>query len=102
MDTSPLSVGNKELITSEDEMLAAFLRERNLEKTNEHDKQRPVKVADGIYVRYVKRSLDLVLAIPAFIVTLPFNIVFGICTYFDVGKPIIYRQTRIGKDGKPF
>lgn len=102
MDTSPQSVGNKELITSEDEMLAAFLRDRNLERTNEYDKQRPVKVANGFYARYVKRILDLVIAIPAFIITFPFNIVFGICTFFDVGKPIIYRQTRIGKDGKPF
>lgn len=102
MDSSPQSVGNKELITSEDEMLVAFLRERNLDKTNEYDKQRPVRVADGIYARYVKRILDLVIAVPAFIITLPLNCVFGIFTFFDVGKPILYRQTRIGKGGRPF
>lgn len=58
--------------------------------------------ANGVYVRYVKRILDLMIGIPAFIVLLPFNIVFGICTFFDVGCPIFYKQTRTGKDGKPF
>ena len=42
------------------------------------------------------------IAFPAFAILLPFNVIFGICTYFDVGRPIFYKQTRVGKDGKHF
>ena len=94
------TVGNLNLISNEEELLAAFLRERNLEKTNAVDRE--VNPADNLYTRYIKRGLDLLIGIPAFAVTLPFNAVFGICTFFDVGRPIFYKQTRIGKDGKPF
>lgn len=94
------TVGNKNLISNEEEKYASFLRERNLNKTNENDTL--VKPADNFYVRYIKRAIDLLIAIPAFIVTLPFNIVFGVCTFFDVGKPIFYKQTRIGRGSKPF
>ena len=98
METS--TVGNKNLITNEEDSMAKFLRERNLARTNANDSK--VKPRGGLYVNYVKRLLDLTIAIPAFGVTLPFNCVFGICTYFDVGSPILFKQTRVGKDGKPF
>ena len=98
MDTA--MVGNKNLISTEEERYASFLRERNLDKTNANDA--PVYPADNVYVRYIKRILDLLIAVPAFLITLPFNLVFGLCTFFDVGSPIFYRQTRIGKNGKPF
>lgn len=94
------TVGNKNLITNEEELFATFLKERNLERTNANDAK--VFPADNTYVRYIKRGLDLLIGVPAFAVTLPFNLVFGICTFFDVGRPIFYKQTRIGKDGKPF
>lgn len=94
------TVGNKNLITNEEERIAAFLKERNLARTNANDA--PVHPADNAYVRYIKRGLDLLIGVPAFAVTLPFNLVFGICTFFDVGRPIFYKQTRVGKDGKPF
>lgn len=91
---------SSKLISSEEERFASFLRERNLEKTNANDAE--VCPADSAYTRYIKRALDLVIGIIAFVVTLPFNIIFGICTFFDVGRPIFYKQTRIGRGGKPF
>lgn len=94
------TVGNTNLISNEEEMLADFLRRRNLEMVNKTSAK--VVPAENIYSKYIKRGLDLLIGIPAFIVTLPFNVVFGICTFFDVGRPIFYKQTRIGKDGKPF
>ena len=94
------TVGNKNLISNEEEQYAAFLRERNLGKTNTNDE--PVHPADNAYVWYIKRCLDLLIGVPAFAFTLPFNLIFGVCTYFDVGRPIFYKQTRIGKGGKPF
>ena len=94
------TVGNKNLISNEEEMYASFLRKRNLEKTNATDKS--VHPVQNAYSKFFKRVLDLMISIPAFVILLPFNIVFGICTFFDVGRPIFYKQTRIGKDGKPF
>ena len=38
----------------------------------------------------------------ALVVTLPFNLIIGIITMFDVGFPIFFKQTRTGKDGKEF
>ena len=94
------TVGNKNLISNEEEQYAAFLKERNLKKTNLNDKN--IVPANGIYVRYVKRLLDILFCFPVFVILLPFNFIFGICTFFDVGRPIFYKQTRIGKNGKPF
>ncbi len=102
MENNSQSIGNNELISEEDSFLAQFLRERNLEKTNRKDRENPVKAVDSFYVRYVKRLLDLLIAVPAFVITLPFNLLFGLCTFIDVGSPVLYRQTRIGKNGVPF
>lgn len=93
-------IGNNNLISSEEERYAAFLRERNLARTNASDQS--VRPADGLYVRYVKRALDLLIGVPAFLLLLPFNAIFGVCTFFDVGRPIFYRQTRVGRGGRPF
>lgn len=91
---------SKNLISREEEKFAVFLRERNLEKTNEKDEA--VISKESFYVKYIKRSVDLLIGIPAFIITLPLNLILGLCTFVDVGKPIFYKQTRIGKNGKPF
>lgn len=94
------TVGNKNLISSEEEKYAAFLKERNLARTNDMDE--PVRPRHNFYSRYMKRVLDLLISIPVFIILLPFNLIFGICTFFDVGRPVFYKQTRTGRDGKPF
>ena len=94
------TVGNASLISNEEQAVADYLREKYLAHTNEISA--PVHPKDTFYTRYGKRCLDLAISCPAFLVLLPFNTVFGICTYFDVGKPIFYKQTRVGKNGKPF
>ncbi|MBQ1372215.1 MAG: sugar transferase [Oscillospiraceae bacterium] len=94
------TVGNKNLVSNEEEAFARFLRERNLEMTNAQDQK--VNPQSNFYSKYIKRGLDLLISVPVFTVLLPFNLIFGVCTYFDVGKPIFYKQTRIGKNGKPF
>lgn len=94
------TVGNQNLVSSEEERYAVFLRDRNLEKTNALDKA--VHPRQNFYSKHVKRILDIVISFPVFCILLPFNIVFAIGTFFDVGIPILYKQTRIGKDGKPF
>ena len=92
--------GNLNLISNDEEILAQYLKETNLEKVNRA--ATPVYPKETIYTRYIKRLLDLAIAIPVFAVALPFNLIFGICTFFDVGHPVFYKQARSGKDGKPF
>lgn len=55
-----------------------------------------------IYARYVKRALDIVLSGIALVVCFPVNLVIGIVTFFDVGRPIFFKQQRVGRDGKLF
>lgn len=93
-------VGNKELVQDDEQKISDFLKYRNLDRVNIQSKV--VKPKDGLYVKYVKRILDLVISVPAFLCSLPFNIVFGVGTFFDVGSPIFFRQTRMGRHGKPF
>ena len=93
-------VGNTSLISNEEEMVAQMLREANLQHKNDISPE--VHPKDTFYTRYGKRALDILISLPVFLVLLPFNCIFGICTFFDVGRPIFYRQTRVGKDGKHF
>ncbi|MCD8074126.1 MAG: sugar transferase [Lachnospiraceae bacterium] len=56
----------------------------------------------NFYSKYIKRLIDIVMSLLALIVTLPINLVIGIITFFDVGRPIFFTQERTGKNGKPF
>lgn len=56
----------------------------------------------SLYARYIKRALDVLISGVALVVCLPVNVVLGVVTYFDVGRPIMFKQQRIGKDGRPF
>lgn len=93
-------IGNANLVSSEEEEAARVLREANLRHKNEMAPR--VHPRDSFYTRCGKRILDIVIALPVFIILIPFNFIFGICTFFDVGRPIFYKQTRVGKDGKIF
>lgn len=59
-------------------------------------------VNQGIYVRYIKRILDIIFSLFALILLLPVNLIIGVCTYIDVGRPIFFRQARSGKDAVDF
>lgn len=91
-------VGNAGLSSSKEQFVAKLMAEDNLERVN--NESAPVNPKNGIYVKYVKRILDIIISLPVFIILLPVNIILAICTLFDVGRPIIFPQTRIGKDGK--
>lgn len=100
MATAEKTLGNSSLISNEEESIAQWLREHNLAHTNAISK--PVHPKNTIYTRYVKRLLDICISLPVFLVLLPLNVIFGICTFFDVGRPIFYKQTRVGMNGKHF
>lgn len=94
------TIGNASLVSSEEEQVARLLREKNLDHKNAISL--PVHPKDTFYTRYGKRILDIVISFPAFIILLPVNLILGIGTLLDVGSPVFYKQTRVGKDGKPF
>lgn len=94
------TVGNKDLSSSEETWAAEYLREQFLERTNLNSA--PVHPKNTLYTRRFKRLLDILISFPAFIVLLPLNLIFGICTFLDVGRPIFYKQTRMGRNEKPF
>ena len=60
------------------------------------------KPASPFYRDYVKRILDLVIAIPVFIVAFIPMILVGIAVKLDSPGPVLFKQERIGKDGKVF
>lgn len=62
----------------------------------------PVNIKNGFYARFGKRFLDIIVALLALTLTLPINLVIGIVTFFDVGRPLFFTQKRTGKDGKDF
>jgi len=63
---------------------------------------RQVHPKRSFYSRYLKRFFDIVISFFAVVITLPINAVLAIITFFDVGRPIMFRQKRPGKDCKMF
>jgi exopolysaccharide biosynthesis polyprenyl glycosylphosphotransferase len=57
---------------------------------------------DDYWNRLLKRTFDLVLTIPAFLLALPFVAVLGVLIKVHDGGPIFYKQERMGQDGKIF
>ena len=56
----------------------------------------------GVYEKYVKRPLDLVLSCLAFVFLSPFLIVIALLIKIDLGSPVIFKQRRIGLQDKEF
>ena len=50
----------------------------------------------------VKRTFDLAVSLLIFTVSLPVMLLTSFCIWFEDRGPIIYRQERVGKDGKSF
>jgi lipopolysaccharide/colanic/teichoic acid biosynthesis glycosyltransferase len=50
----------------------------------------------------LKRAFDIVLAVPALMLTLPLYPIIGLMIRRDSPGPGLYRQVRVGKDGRPF
>lgn len=94
------TIGNANLVSNEEEYVANLLREKYLDYTNSISME--VHLKSTLYTRVVKRILDILISFPIFIILLPFNVLFAVCTFIDVGKPILYKQTRVGRNGKHF
>ncbi len=80
--------------------VAEQLAEDRLEAVNAAGE--PVKIKLGFYAKYGKRWIDIVVALIALIVSLPVNLLIGLITLFDVGRPLFFKQTRTGRNGEGF
>jgi lipopolysaccharide/colanic/teichoic acid biosynthesis glycosyltransferase len=58
-------------------------------------------IADGLYCRFGKRVVDLVLSLPIFVVLLPVIILLMAIVAAD-GAPPIFLHRRVGRDGRMF
>ncbi len=57
---------------------------------------------DGIYNRYVKRVIDIILALCFLIFAVPIYLVIGIAIVIEDGRPVFYRPLRGGYKNRPF
>lgn len=60
------------------------------------------KKKKGIYEKYIKKPQDVFLAVIAFIVLSPVLLAVAVIVRIKLGSPVIFKQERAGKDGRPF
>ena len=61
-----------------------------------------MKKRKGFYEKYVKVPQDVILALIALILLSPVLLVEAVLVRIKLGSPVIFKQERAGKDGKPF
>jgi lipopolysaccharide/colanic/teichoic acid biosynthesis glycosyltransferase len=49
-----------------------------------------------------KRAFDIICSLVAILMLLPFLVITGALIYAKLGSPILFKQSRVGKDGKVF
>ena len=54
------------------------------------------------YQRWGKRLLDMTLAAPAAVIASPVAIAIAVAIRIEDGPPVLFRQERVGRDGKAF
>ena len=91
---------SEELTKAQRWRLADILADERLPRVNKL--HAAVKPSRTLYSRYIKRGIDIVVAVGALVITLPINAVAAVITLKDVGRPILFKQVRVGKDGKEF
>ena len=56
----------------------------------------------GLYEKFFKRLLDIILSFLAIILLSPIILMVSILVYFKLGSPVLFAQERPGKDEKIF
>ena len=56
----------------------------------------------GLFRTTVKRCFDLVASAVLLVIALPVMLAAAICIFLESGLPVVYRQERVGKDGRIF
>src|SRR5699024_1447310 len=55
-----------------------------------------------LYVKYIKRFIDIVLSVIAIIIFFPMMLIVAILVRLNLGKPIIFKQDRVGLNERIF
>ena len=55
-----------------------------------------------MYEKYIKRLLDIILAIISIVILSPIFLILIVCVYIKLGSPVIFKHKRPGKDEKIF
>ena len=55
-----------------------------------------------MYRKFLKRAIDIVFSVCVLLVTLPILLIIAIAIKLDSKGPVIFKQNRLGKDGKVF
>ncbi|HFU3967068.1 TPA: sugar transferase [Streptococcus suis] len=61
-----------------------------------------MKMNKGLYEKYFKRLLDILLSLFAIMLLSPIILMVSILVYFKLGSPVLFKQERPGKDEKIF
>ena len=77
-----------------------YIAQDNQEKSNSYYPE--PNISKSLYSKVFKRLIDIIISSFALIVFFPVNLIIGVITFFDVGRPVFFKQKRIGKDGKVF
>lgn len=99
MDSS-IHIDRKTLTKAQRWVIADRLAEDRLPVVNENSQS--VKPSTTFYAKHGKRALDIIISGAAIAITLPINAACAVVTAIDVGKPIFFRQKRVGKDVRLF
>lgn len=88
------------LSLTEKNEIASYIMRDNLKLANQKIQVSPAK--NTFYIKYGKRLLDIIISVFMLVITIPVNLVIAVVTFFDVGRPILFKQTRLGKNMKGF
>ena len=56
----------------------------------------------SMIIRKLKRGIDVLCSAACLLVLSPLSLVVSLAILFESGKPVLYRQERVGIDGEPF
>ena len=62
----------------------------------------PHKKKRGLYEKFIKRFLDIILSIIALIILSPILLIISILIRKEMGTPVLFKQHRIGLNDKEF
>lgn len=90
--------------------IAAYVSNKKEEKERLDDDNEYIKTyattkvstQRGLYTRYIKRGLDVVLSASGLVILLPAFVIISAIIYIDDPGPVIFKQKRVGKDCKFF
>ena len=61
-----------------------------------------MKINNSLYRRYIKRLLDLVISLFALVIFFPLMLLTALLILLESGRPVFFKQERIGFHGKVF